>query len=556
MSLRPPLRYAVLVDRSSVPAWQRNVVDALAKAGDAELVAVLHGQAAPRPTAGRADLAWRLYNNRVVARRARGVRAAGTWSEVTDAPVRRISVERRGKWSDHVSDADLAAIRELDLDFVLRFGLGILRGGILDVSRFGVWSYHHDDERVIRGGPPAFWELYDGLETTGVVLQRLTERLDGGIPLARANFRSVLHSYPRNRDRVFLGAADLPARVARAVRSGMLDPDAAASASDATIRRNPTNRQMIRFIVQQARRALSIRARGIARADVWTVGVISDPFHDGGDVGDVAVRDVEWLPERVGGGYFADPFPACRDGVCAILVEEFDEAENRGVISALESTPTGWRLHSGVIDPAVHASYPFLVEEDGELYCVPETWQARRVDLWRCTGFPDSWERVATLLDDVALVDPTVFKREGRWWLMGTCQDDEPDTKLFAWTADALTGPWRAHPLNPLKIDVTSSRPAGPLIEHGGALYRPAQDCARAYGGGIVVQRIVSLDERGLIEERVGRVVMPRGRYESGTHTLAGTGDLWVVDGRRYGVNRHRVRREVRGRLRRLRPRR
>ena len=101
MSLPPPLRYAVLVDRNSVPVWQRNVIEALADGGDAELVAVLHGQAAPRPTAGRGDLAWRLYNNRVVARLARGVRAAGTW-DAAGAPVHRISVERRGKWSDHV----------------------------------------------------------------------------------------------------------------------------------------------------------------------------------------------------------------------------------------------------------------------------------------------------------------------------------------------------------------------------------------------------------------------------------------------------------------------
>ena len=90
---------------------------------------------------------------------------------------------------------------------------------------------------MIRGGPPSFWEIYDGLPTSCVLLQRLTDRLDGGGPLARATFRTVLHSYPRNRDRVSLGAAHLPAQVARRIRLGLLDPSAlAASPATAPIR--------------------------------------------------------------------------------------------------------------------------------------------------------------------------------------------------------------------------------------------------------------------------------------------------------------------------------
>src|SRR5262249_7152166 len=156
-----------------------------------------------------------------------------------------------------VAEADVERIRASDLDFVLRFGLGIIRGRVLDAARYGIWSFHHDDERVVRGGPPAFWEIYDGVATTGVLLQRLTDRLDGGIPLARATFRSVLHSYPRNRDRTFLGAAGLPAQVARAVRSGALDPSVLVpSPSDASVRHNPGNREMVTFLTRQARRAV------------------------------------------------------------------------------------------------------------------------------------------------------------------------------------------------------------------------------------------------------------------------------------------------------------
>jgi hypothetical protein len=467
---------------------------------------------------------------------------------VPDAAVQVFTVDRRGRYSQYARDDDVATIRQAELDFVIRFGLGIIRGELLECARYGVWSFHHDDERVIRGGPPGFWELYDGLPTSGVLLQRLTDRLDGGVPLARATFRTVLHSYPRNRDRTFLGAAALPAQVARAVRLGVLDPnERPVSTSDAAIRRNPTNRQMVRFLARQAVRAVGIRARGVTRADVWTVGVVADVVVGANGV---EVGTVEWLPELKQSGYLADPFPANRDGRTAILVEEFDEATNRGTISALERGDRGWQLHSAVLDPGVHASYPYLVEHGGELYCIPETWQARRVDIWRCDAFPTDWSRAGTLLDGYAVVDPTLVHHDGRWWLLGTLKDDEPDTKLHVWSARELLGPYEPHPLNPVKIDVTSSRPAGTPFVVDGMCYRPAQDCSTSYGGGVVLNRVVALDERGLVEETVGRIDTGAGRYESGTHTLASGGGMWVVDGRRYGVNRHRMLREVRARLR------
>jgi hypothetical protein len=42
-----------------------------------------------------------------------------------------------------------------------------------------VWSYHHGDNEFYRGGPPHFWELYEKAPLSGVILQVLTEELDG-----------------------------------------------------------------------------------------------------------------------------------------------------------------------------------------------------------------------------------------------------------------------------------------------------------------------------------------------------------------------------------------
>jgi hypothetical protein len=306
---------------------------------------------------------------------------------------------------------------------------------------------------------------------------------------------------------------------------------------------------MLRYCARQSVRAVTSRARGIARADVWTVGVADAA--EWTTSGDLSLSAVRWIEELAHAGYLADPFLAQRDGTTAIMVEEFDEAGAQGIVSALVSTASGWQLCSGVVRPGVHASYPALVRDGDELYCVPETWEAGRVEAWRSIRFPSEWERSHVLVD-APVVDPTVFNMHGRWWLLGTLKDDEPDAKLYAWLADSFTGPWHPHPLNPVKIDVTSSRPAGMPFVHDGVLIRPAQDCSTAYGSGVVLNRIDRLDELDFREEPVGRVQSPAGRYESGTHTLNSFDGRFVIDGRRYGVSRHRMTRELRARLRKI----
>ena len=44
----------------------------------------------------------------------------------------------------------------------------------------GIISFHHGDSDFYRGGPPGFWEVYKQESSTGFVIQRLTEDLDGG----------------------------------------------------------------------------------------------------------------------------------------------------------------------------------------------------------------------------------------------------------------------------------------------------------------------------------------------------------------------------------------
>ena len=106
----------------------------------------------------------------------------------------------------------------------------------MQAPRYGIWSFHHDGEMRYRGGPPAFWEIYDGDPHTGVVLQRVTERLDGGVVLRKHAFDTVLHSYIRDRDAGLFGGAAWTAEICRDLLAGKAQYlDGAPSASTAPI---------------------------------------------------------------------------------------------------------------------------------------------------------------------------------------------------------------------------------------------------------------------------------------------------------------------------------
>ena len=83
-------------------------------------------------------------------------------------------------------------------------------------------------------------------------------------------------------------------------------------------------------------------------------------------------------------------------------------------------------------------------------------------DRYEVERFPDRWTKAATLVRGRGLVDATVFQYEFRWWL-AACElaDKGANSELHLWFAESLRGPWEAHPGNPVKTDVRSSRPAG-----------------------------------------------------------------------------------------------
>ncbi|MBV8366171.1 MAG: hypothetical protein JO194_06700 [Candidatus Eremiobacteraeota bacterium] len=247
-------------------------------------------------------------------------------------------------------------------------------------------------------------------------------------------------------------------------------------------------------------------------------------------------RGVYWCTQASGDLFLADPFALTVDGKTVVLAEEFDYAKGRGRIVALEDEmhPQSARV---AIEEPYHLSFPFLVEDGGHVYCIPESYQAREITLYRALAFPTSWIREATLVSDFAGNDSTVVRYGNKWWMFSTDYDMGFSSALCVFYADRLSGPWHAHPMNPVKVDVRSACSAGTPFQHDGSLYRPAQDCSQGYGRRIVINRVATLTETQFAEEPVAIVEPYPGRYNAGTHTLSAAGGRTYVDGLSYAFH-------------------
>jgi hypothetical protein len=265
----------------------------------------------------------------------------------------------------------------------------------------------------------------------------------------------------------------------------------------------------------------------------WNVGIV--PLRIEQILDQQTIPEPAWLHGQSADRFYADPFPLRCDGErVELLVEDYRYASRRKLLSILDLSLNGTllsdRLATGL--PS-HASYPFLLRTDGDVVCVPETFRARRLAAYtrQCDG---SWVCAGELIRDFPVVDPTLVAHGGLWWLFCMKQGDEDQTDLHLFYASDWRGPWTPHPLNPVKSDTRSSRPAGSCFVADGILFRPAQNCARRYGAGLAINRVRQLSTTRFSEETVVQLVPAADSpWRDGMHTINAVAGITVVDGLR-----------------------
>lgn len=284
--------------------------------------------------------------------------------------------------------------------------------------------------------------------------------------------------------------------------------------------------------------------------DFWQVGVAQAPIADWLNPAKCPVshEEVCWLPDPGRWRYLADPFGIRRGDTTHVFVEAFDYRTKHSVIERHELGPElEWRGREVALARPYPLSYPFIVEDQGELFMVPESHRAAEISLYRASKFPGSWVLESVLLPGVAGSEPSLIRHGDHWWMFFTLagSNARDQRELHVAFASKLTGPWRLHPQNPIIHDRSCTRPGGtPFVGAGGHVVLPVQDCSETYGGGLRFLSFPRLDPQRIYVKRhesrlSGMQISPS--HCDGFHTLASCGDLTFVDAKRIAFSWERV---------------
>ncbi len=295
-------------------------------------------------------------------------------------------------------------------------------------------------------------------------------------------------------------------------------------------RDSPSNLDAARFIAKKLMRSANLRWMTRGKIPRWFIALrpnCGDSITDQARLDLTRFKEVP-LPRAVEA--MADPF-LWEVGDCQYLFfEEVATGQSHGRLGCVELLPKGCYSEMTIIlERPYHISYPCIVPSNGDLFLLPETSEAGRVDVYRFSRFPLEVELVSSPAEGVALVDTTPVFSDGQWYFFTTTIEPFMETLLF--TAPRLHGPWSLHPCNPVSTSVRSCRSAGHLFWRNGRLFRPTQDCSIRYGYAITVNEVTRLTPHEFEERRVSYVPPLWGRELLGTHTWNESSRFQVLDG-------------------------
>lgn len=543
------LRVGILTDSNLIPHWAYSIIEEIQKGDYAEVVLVVQKKIPAQEKAGlltrfrnkykvffyflylRAER-W-LYHPNFDAFAEKNINEIIPGTEVMEV----VCVEKQ--YSDYFQPADIDLIKSKEIDVFIRMGFRILRGEILQAARYGIWSFHHGDNTIYRGGPAGCWEVFQQKNEVGSVLQILTEDLDNGAVMYRS--WSPVYTLQNNTLNGFFWKTSqfIPRKLKELYRTGWAEFSARIESANQDLQfysgRNykvPTNKEFLPMLFSLCWKWTKEKIGKIFYYNQW---ILMYSFGHNNTRPTSLFRYKRILPPK--NRYWADPCVVFQEGKHYLFFEEviYQKGKEEGHICVMELSPDGIvGEKSVVLKKPYHLSSPTVFRYKDELYMIPESSENSTIELYKSVRFPFEWEFVKNIMEGVKAVDTTFFEKDGKCWLYtgfkslpGTSSSEE----LYLFYADSLFAEkWESHPMNPVVSDVRNARPAGRLFLHNNRLYRPAQDCSVRYGYSLIINELDLISTTDYKEHTVTNIRPEWAKDVFGIHTITNDQNLYVVD--------------------------
>ena len=442
------------------------------------------------------------------------------------------------KFSDYITKESLIKIKKYNLDVLIRLGFRILRGEILKLPKFGVWSFHHGDNSINRGGPPGVWEVILKIPVTGATLQILNEDLDGGNILSKTFSSTENYSFLRNKNKLYWKALymiprklnELYTKGGKIFTQNLSENNNGLDFYNEKLFLKPDNKTSLKFLFNVFIQLIKIKIFNKFYFNQWIL-LYKISEKDGLSKSFFRFKRITPAKDR----FWADPFILEQNDIYYIFFEELIFNENRGKISLIKMDKKGnYSKPLTVLEEKFHLSYPFVFKEKDSFYMIPETKEKNSINIYECVQFPYKWKHKKILIPNISAVDSTLLKHGDRFWIFCNVVNNNNysnNDELYIYFSESLLdSSWTPHPMNPVVSDVRSARPAGKIFKYKNKIYRPSQDCSKRYGHSVKFNQIVKINEN-VYEEIVVDSILPNWSDEIVcSHTFNNSGRLTVID--------------------------
>jgi hypothetical protein len=421
--------------------------------------------------------------------------------------INRIAVapEKKG-FLDIFGSTDADKIKEQNLDIILRHEFGIIRGEILKSSKYGIWSFHHADNSINRGGPPGFWEKVLRQPSVGVTLQKLTPELDGGFVIDKAFF-SYHWSFIKTSQQIKESSVSMLFKNIKKLQNNEFNPKKSLVYYN-PLYKIPKPIVLLKYILNfysiligKVLKKINFKLFGI-RYNCWTLFIGKGDFLNSTLF---RLKPVK-LPKNE---FWADPFIFNYEEENFIFFENFNYQTKKGKISCGRVDNNKLIDIVDVMEKDYHLSFPFIYRENGDIFLMPETSKNNRLEIYKCVKFPNEWKLHITAFEGEKIADAHFYtdKNKSKWLFLNKKPNDNAlmDSELHIYKVNSLTlNDLEPHKNNPVIINSKVARNGGAIFEFENEIYRPSQaNVDGIYGHGLNINKILKLTIDEYFEETI-----------------------------------------------------
>ena len=424
-------------------------------------------------------------------------------------------------------------LKNLQLDLIINLGVDSLENELLTIAQHGIWELVFKDYFNGFCGPVGFWEVLKKRPVIESSLVKLGATFQENTLLGTAFFNRHW-SMTETATIVSEGSVSLVLKKLNRLEQGEL-VIVADSKNQILENNTPTllnalgylcsfyfdffNKLFEKLMVKVFKR----------RYECWTIFTGSQGFFEQITSSSIPLH----MPKDE---FWADPFLFSYNQKEYLFFENYSYKTKRGKISCgiLEN---GQLSEIGdVLEFNFHLSFPFIFEEDGEIFLMPESSENKKLQVFKALEFPYKWELYSTAFEGEAVGDAFFhIDEEQQKWLFVNKQAAKTapmNSELFIYKVDSIKfNSLIPHQQNPVIIDARVARNGGSIFKHNNQWYRPSQrNIDGVYGRALNINRIDKLTIDEYVETTVQIIEPDFDKKLMGLHHLHECNGKFVFD--------------------------